>query len=176
MFIIPKIIYDPTLVLSPHVFLLNILFKIRAFKSPSIDSPENLYSLDVSEGLNKQSLPLKEAIDNDFVFCQAIRETYGVRIAPELQLTSASVRYRMKIGGQITGFAQVTKPYVLRDGAAKALNESRKCSLPVFDHPPTDRLLYTADVSDSLQNLILQHSSIDTFLKHYLDRNINVNV
>jgi hypothetical protein len=32
---------------------------------------------------------------------------------------------------------------------------------------------YTADVSDSLQNLILQHASIDTFLKHYLDRRIN---
>ncbi|KAL5325401.1 hypothetical protein ACEPPN_006526 [Leptodophora sp. 'Broadleaf-Isolate-01'] len=63
----------------------------------------------------------------------------------------------MKIGGQIAGFAQVTKPYVLRDGAAKALNES-------------------PDVSDSMQNLILQHSSIDTFLKHYLDRNINVDV
>lgn len=31
-------------------------------------------------------------------------------------------------------------------------------------------------MSDSLQNLILQHSSIDTFLKHYLDRNINVDV
>ncbi|KAH6661605.1 hypothetical protein B0J14DRAFT_663275 [Halenospora varia] len=60
-------------------------------------------------------------------------------------------------GGQITGFAQVTKPYVLRDGAAKALNES-------------------PDVSDSMQNLILQHSSIDMFLKHYLDRNINVDI
>jgi hypothetical protein len=33
-----------------------------------------------------------------------------------------------------------------------------------------------ADVSDSLQNPILQHSSIDTFLKYYLDRNINVDV
>jgi hypothetical protein len=33
-----------------------------------------------------------------------------------------------------------------------------------------------ADVSDSVQNLILQHASIDTFLKHYLDRNINVDV
>jgi hypothetical protein len=31
-------------------------------------------------------------------------------------------------------------------------------------------------VSDLLQNLILQHSSIDTFLNHYLDRNINVHV
>jgi hypothetical protein len=33
-----------------------------------------------------------------------------------------------------------------------------------------------ADVSDSLQNLILQHASIDTFLKHYLDRRINADL
>lgn len=104
-----------------------MLFKVRAFKSPSIDSPEKLYSLNVLKGLNEQALPLREAIDDDFVFCQAVCEAHGVRIAHELQLTSASVRYRMKKGGQITGFAQVTKPYVLRDGAAKALNESRKC-------------------------------------------------
>jgi len=63
----------------------------------------------------------------------------------------------MKKGGQITGFAEVTKPYCLRDSAAKGLNES-------------------PDVSDSMQNLILQYSSIDTFLKHYLDRRINVNL
>jgi hypothetical protein len=37
-------------------------------------------------------------------------------------------------------------------------------------------MLYTADVSDSLQNLILQHASIDTFLKHYLDRRINADL
>lgn len=103
-----------------------MLFKVQAFKSPSIDSPEKLYSLNVLQGLNEQELPLKDEILDDFVFCQAVREAEGVRIAHDLQLSSASVRYRMKIGGQITGFKQVTKPYVLRDGAAKALNESRK--------------------------------------------------
>jgi hypothetical protein len=50
---IPEIIYDSTLMLSPYVFFLGILFKIRAFKFSSIDFPENLYSLDVLEGLNK---------------------------------------------------------------------------------------------------------------------------
>jgi hypothetical protein len=104
-----------------------MLFKARAFKSPSIDSPEMLYSLDVLDGLNEQPLPLKEEFDNNFVFCQAVREAHGVRIAHELKLSSDSVRYRMKKGGKITGFDQVTKPYVLRDGAAKALSESRKC-------------------------------------------------
>jgi hypothetical protein len=127
VFLIPEIIYNPTLVLSPYVFLLGMLFKIWAFKSPSIDSPERLYSLNVLDGLNEQGLPLREELDDDFVFCQAVREAYGVRIAHEVQLTSALVQYWMKKGGEITGFAQVTKPYVLRDGAAKALNESRKC-------------------------------------------------
>jgi hypothetical protein len=54
MFPIPEIIYDPILVLSPYVFLLGILFKARAFKFPSIDSPERVYSLDILDGLNKQ--------------------------------------------------------------------------------------------------------------------------
>jgi hypothetical protein len=36
--------------------------------------------------------------------------------------------------------------------------------------------LSIADVSDSLQCLILQHSSIEVFLKHYLDRNITADL
>ena len=127
MFPIPEIIFDPTLVLSPYVFLLGMLFKVLAFKSPSIDSAEKLYSLGILDGLNEQVLPLRKELDNDFIFCQAVREAYGVRIAHEVQLISASVRYRMKKGGEITGFSQVTKPYCLRDGAVKGLNESRKC-------------------------------------------------
>jgi hypothetical protein len=63
-----------------------------------------LYGLDVLDGLNKQALPLKEEFDNDFIFCQAVREAHSVRIAYEVQLTSASVRYQIKKGGQITGF------------------------------------------------------------------------
>jgi hypothetical protein len=50
------------------VFFLGMLFKSQAFKSPSIDSPKKLYSLDVLDGLNKQALPLKEGLDEDFVF------------------------------------------------------------------------------------------------------------
>ena len=102
-----------------------MLFKVQAFQSPSIVSPEKLYSLGVLKGLNEQKLPLKDELSDDFVFCQTVETACGVALAQQLQLSSNSVRYRMKIGGQITGFA-VTKPYVLRDGAAKALNESRK--------------------------------------------------
>ncbi|OJD28259.1 hypothetical protein ACJ73_00338 [Blastomyces percursus] len=156
-FWLPEIIYDPTLVLSPHIFLLGMLFHIRAFKSPGIRRPEDLYSLGVLNGLNQQELPLRDDLADLFVFCSAVREGGGVRITHETWLTTASVRARMKKGGEITGFHQVTKPYVLRDAAANGFNES-------------------PDVSDSLQNLMLQHASIDTFLKHYLDRNITADV
>ncbi|KAF7174465.1 hypothetical protein CNMCM6106_008809 [Aspergillus hiratsukae] len=77
-----------------------------------------------------------------------MREADGIRIALEEQLTEGALRYRMKRAGEITGFEQVTKPYGLRYGAAKAFNDS-------------------PDVTNELQNVMLQHASIDTFVKHY---------
>jgi Protein of unknown function (DUF3435) len=101
-----------------------MLFKVQAFKSPSLVSPKKLYLLNVLDGMIEQQLPLKDKLSDDFVFCQTVETACGVALAKCLQLSSNSVRYRMKIGGQITGFAQVTKPYDLRDRAAKALNKS----------------------------------------------------
>jgi len=68
-----------------------MLFKAQAFESPSIDCPEKLYSLNILNRLNKQPLPLKEAMNDDFIFCQAVHGAHGIRIAYKLQLTSASV-------------------------------------------------------------------------------------
>jgi hypothetical protein len=124
-FPIPEIIFDPTLVLSPHTFLLGMLFKAKAFLDPSIDSPEKLYSLNVLKGLGEQELPLRGELDDEFLFCQVVREANGIRIARNKQATADWFRYRMKKGGQIIGIKQVVKPYVLRDGCAKKLNESR---------------------------------------------------
>ncbi|MAD87547.1 MAG: hypothetical protein CL912_31705 [Deltaproteobacteria bacterium] len=52
-FKILKIIYDLILVLNPYVFLFGMLFKARAFKSPSISYSERLYNLKVLKRLNK---------------------------------------------------------------------------------------------------------------------------
>ncbi|OJD09878.1 hypothetical protein AJ78_08884 [Emergomyces pasteurianus Ep9510] len=69
-----EIIYDSTLVLSSHVFLLEMLFHIRAFKSPGIRRPEDLYSLGVLNGLNQQELSLWNDLADLFIFCLAVRE------------------------------------------------------------------------------------------------------
>lgn len=58
------------------------------------------------------------------MFCQAVREVDGIQITLEEQLMEGALRYRMKRGGKITGFEQVTKPYCLCYGAAKAFNDS----------------------------------------------------
>ncbi|KAJ5542729.1 hypothetical protein N7535_005153 [Penicillium sp. DV-2018c] len=126
---------------------------IGAFKSlskngPVMDCPEKLYRLRILDGLGEQELRLKDEILDQHVFCQALREADGIRIALEKELTGGWLRYRMKRGGEITGFAEVTKPYCLRYGAAKAFNDS-------------------PDVSNELQNVMLQHASIDTFVRHY---------
>ncbi|KAJ6103770.1 hypothetical protein N7486_003992 [Penicillium sp. IBT 16267x] len=152
-FPIPEIIFDPTLVLSPHVFLLGMLFRIDAFKSlskdgPVMNNPKKLYSLRVLSGLGQQELKLKDEILDRHVFCHALREPDGIRIALEKSLNKGWLSYRMKRGGEITGFEEVAKPYCLRYGAAKAFNDS-------------------PDVSNELQNIMLQHASIDTFVRHY---------
>lgn len=108
-----------------------MLFRIGAFKTvskdgPVMDSPEKLYSLRVLDGLGEQELKLKDEILDQPVFCQALREPNGIRIALEKKLTGGWVSYRMRRGGEITGFAEVAKPYCLRYGAAKAFNDSRE--------------------------------------------------
>ncbi|KAL3429111.1 hypothetical protein BDV09DRAFT_200914 [Aspergillus tetrazonus] len=152
-FKIPKIIFDPTLVLSPHVCLLGMLFHIKGFKSisttgPVLDSPEKLYSLGVLDGLGQQELKLKDELLDKYVFCQTVREATGFRIVVEKKLLASTVASWMRRAGQITGFEQVTKPYLLWYAGAKAFNSSE-------------------EVTDALQNVMLQHADIRTFIQHY---------
>ena len=133
-FKIPETIFDPTLVLSPHVCLLSMLFHIQGFKrfsttGPVLDCPEKLYSLGVLNGKGQQELKLKDEILDKFVFCQVEREATGYRIALEKRLTDSTIRSWMRRGGEITGFDQITRPYLLRYAGAKEFNSSGECPL-----------------------------------------------
>ena len=101
-----------------------MLFHIKAFRDPNIDSPAKLYSLRVLNGLGEQKLPLREDLDEKFLFCQTIREVDGAKIALALGATTAWIRYQLKKGGEVIGLPMHVIPYVLRDGNAKSLNES----------------------------------------------------
>lgn len=122
-FPIPEIVYDPSLIFSPHVILLGMIFDDQAFLAPNLTSPEGLSELDIVPGRNQLELPLKPEKDNVPVFRRAIRTLQGWAISRNEALSYAFLNSNMKKIGQITGFKQVTRPYALRYGAGKAFNE-----------------------------------------------------
>ncbi|KAJ5507903.1 hypothetical protein N7527_010046 [Penicillium freii] len=160
-YILPEIIFDPSLVLSPHVSLLGLLFGDRAFKR--VEGQEVLFSADqlprlnIPEDCNELPLLLDPALDDVPVFRQTERSLQGMSISPDKPLPYSTLLPWVKTIGVITGFRQVARPYSLRYGAAKALDNS-------------------GSVSDSLRNLIMHHADTRTFLKYYLDRRIDKNL
>ncbi|EEH47566.2 uncharacterized protein PADG_03650 [Paracoccidioides brasiliensis Pb18] len=126
-FKIPEIIFDPTLVLSPHICLLTMLFHIGGFKSisttgPVLDSAEKLYSVKVLNGKGQQPLLLKDELLDKFVFCQTELTSTGFKICLDKRMTPSMMSSRMRQAKEVT---------------------------------------------EALQNVMLQHADIRTFVKHY---------
>ncbi|KAL2812532.1 hypothetical protein BJX63DRAFT_396567 [Aspergillus granulosus] len=69
-FPLPEIIYDPLLMLSPHTFLLGILFYDDAFRAPGITSMEDLRCLWVEDGHQQMEVPLKQDKAQHYIFCK----------------------------------------------------------------------------------------------------------
>ena len=122
--------------ISPHIFLLGMLFYRRAFKVADLDGVEKLYRLKVPKGLRELSLELRDEIKNDYLFCELDRTVDGVRLDPSTALSAGSVGYSMRRVGEITGFATRVTPYCLRYGAAKTLNDSCKHLLHILARIP----------------------------------------
>ncbi|KAF1967816.1 hypothetical protein BU23DRAFT_583589 [Bimuria novae-zelandiae CBS 107.79] len=139
-----EVIYDETLIFSPH-----------AFAAYNLTSPEELSRLTIPPGRNELPLRLNRALDDTPVFRKAERTPYGWAISPTEPLPYSTLLPWIRTLGKITRFAQVTRPYSLRYAAGKAFNEN-------------------GNVSEAMQNLMMGHASILTFLKHYLLRRVMV--
>ncbi|KAL2783868.1 hypothetical protein BJX66DRAFT_317676 [Aspergillus keveii] len=160
-YVLPEIIYDPSLVLSPHVSLLGLLFADCAFDR--VDGEEVLVSagqlpgLQIREKCNELLLRLDSALDDVLVFRMSDPTLQGISISPNKPLPYSTLLPWVKTIGAITGFRQVTRPYSLRYGAGTVLDSS-------------------GSVNDSLRNLIMHHADTRTFLRYYLSRRINKNL
>jgi hypothetical protein len=69
--------YDESLIFSPHVFLLRVLFHDKAFAAYNLTSQEELSKLYIKPGRNKLPLRLNKDLDNIPVFRKAIRTPNG---------------------------------------------------------------------------------------------------
>jgi hypothetical protein len=122
--------FDETLLFSPHVFLLGLLFCDRAFVAYNLTSPEELSRLTIPLGRNQLPLRLNPMLDNIPVFRKAVRTLHGWNISSKEPLPSSTLLPWIRTLGEVTGFAQVTCPYSLRYGGGKAFNENGKsCDL-----------------------------------------------
>ncbi|KUL83660.1 hypothetical protein ZTR_11050 [Talaromyces verruculosus] len=68
-FSFPEIIYGVSLVFSPHVFIMGLLFHARAFQA-NIRSMDDMRRLFVMRGCQQLELPLKKEMDDYYLFCK----------------------------------------------------------------------------------------------------------
>jgi hypothetical protein len=106
--------YDDTLAFSPHVFLLGMLFSDHAFAAYNLTSPDDLSRLVIPQGLKKLRLRIKEEFDDVPLFRKVVRTPQGYKVSPTERLAYSTLLPWIRSLGQITGFAQVTRPYSLR--------------------------------------------------------------
>jgi Protein of unknown function (DUF3435). len=127
-YILPEIIFDPSLVLSPHVFLLGLLFADRAFDRVDgedvLVSASQLPQLRIRDECNELRLLIDPAMDDVPVFRMSERTLDGIGISPIMPLPYSTLEPWVKKIGVITGIRQVTRPYSLRYGAGAALDSS----------------------------------------------------
>jgi len=76
-FLIPKIIFNLSLILSLHVFLLSLIFANKAFAALNLITIEQLSKLDIQPGYKQLPLLLKLSIANIPVFCKSIKTLYS---------------------------------------------------------------------------------------------------
>ncbi|XTI82884.1 hypothetical protein V2W45_1464289 [Cenococcum geophilum] len=92
-FPIPKIIFNPSLILSPYVFLLGLLFTDKAFTAPNLTSVEQLSKLYIKPRRNKLPLPLRLDLDNIPIFWRLIKTPYGHKIKDLSAITGFYLHY-----------------------------------------------------------------------------------
>ncbi|KAK2051368.1 C2H2 finger domain-containing protein [Colletotrichum caudatum] len=134
---IPETMFDPSLLLSPHVFLLGILFCYKAFCASSLILPDQLKRLNICPGELKLPLPLWEDLDEMYIFRRSILTTTGYVLSND-PISEAMMGAWFKRIGELLGLEYSTILYSLRYNAANEFDQSD---------------------SEALRNLVLGHAS-----------------
>lgn len=114
MFTVPEVMFDPSLTLSPHVFLLAVLFRRQAFDSNlNADGPHGLSNLRIKEGENELPIYLKPELSEDFVFRRVEKTISGYQMSRSPIGTPAMCKTVSTIG-MLAGFEHPTIAYSLR--------------------------------------------------------------
>lgn len=124
---VPEILYDPSLYLSPHIFLLAVLVKNRALEEEDLnDDPRKIFDLKPAAEANELPLLIKDEWKDIPLFRQPVRSQRGYVMSEVRPLTQSITGKWIKSVGQRLGFKNNTISYHLRYGAANVLDKSSK--------------------------------------------------
>ncbi|KAF8847001.1 hypothetical protein BDZ45DRAFT_608082, partial [Acephala macrosclerotiorum] len=76
-FVLLEIIFDLSLILSPHIAFLSLIFVDNAFLVSSLISIERINELDISSNYKQLLLRLKPKMVNISIFRKSIKTPYG---------------------------------------------------------------------------------------------------
>lgn len=165
--------------LSPHEFLLGILFDDDAFLAPGIQSRDDLRRLWLEDSRQQLPLPLKGEKENHYVFCKVEAVRGSIRVIRDQPISTTVLSNQYRTFGEIAGFPNLYT-HCNRYGGGTILNQSSKFALSLnfqlFKKGEKTEQLNIGLVSDAQQNLIMKHASIRTFLNHYLPRRIGTDM
>jgi hypothetical protein len=171
-FTVPEALLDPTLLLSPHTFLLGILFRHRAFRASDLISASQLDNLEIYPGERELRLPLREDLNEVPLFRRAVKTLTGFEMSITGRISYGMMAAWIKKIGEVLGRLYTTICYSLRYNAGNELDGSRKLHLLILRVADSD--LCIAYASDAIRNLALDHGSSDPFQKHYLGRQLRI--
>lgn len=123
-FVLPEIIYDVSLVFSPHVFLFGLLFHATAFENSRLRSMEDVRMLFPEDGCQEMPLPLKQEMKHYYIFCKVDVVDGQVRILRDTPMTAATLDSQLKSLSEIHGFLNPFYSHQFRYGGGKLLDES----------------------------------------------------
>ena len=107
-----------------------MLFHDQAFAAYNLTSLEELSRLYIAPSPNELPLRLNRELDDIPVFRKAVKTPNGSVISDDEPLPYSTLLPWIKVLGQTTGFAQVTRPYSLRYAGGKAFNDNGKLREP----------------------------------------------
>ncbi|KAJ5976453.1 hypothetical protein N7481_010160 [Penicillium waksmanii] len=156
-YILPEIIFNPSLVLSPHVFLLDRLFADRAFDRVDgkevLASASQLPQIQIREECSGLKLQIEPGMDDVPVLRTSEKTLNGTGISPAKLLPCSTLEPWVEKMGENTSIRKATLPYSLCYGSVTALDSS--------------------SMNDSRHILVMHHADIRTFLELYLGERIS---
>jgi hypothetical protein len=122
MFILPEIIFNPSLILSLYVALLSLIFTNNTFLALSLTLTKRISELNIPPGYKQLPLYLKPEMANIPIFYKSIRTPYGWEISPNQPLLYTTLLKWIKRLSVLTRFSQIIRLYCLWYNIGNAFN------------------------------------------------------